>query len=169
MVASKAARIRCKCHNSDPIALCRCVPVHRRRAWELLPNSRDGMTEAMRLAQGFTVQHMVDLVRTGLATATAKRIRAGHREIEVARMRDHARAAATDQRGTGSSLIATSARRRSIHLLKALGFDLGSIHAAEHGAADAIRTDLDGRPPDWLQTSAKSRRRSRKDFEGWTS
>jgi hypothetical protein len=68
------------------------------------------MTEAMMLAQGFTVQHMVDLVRTGLATATAKRIRAGHREIEVARMRDHARAAATDQRGTGSSLIATSAR-----------------------------------------------------------
>jgi hypothetical protein len=38
------------------------------------------------LAQGFTVEQMVELVRAGLVTATTERIRAGPREIEVARV-----------------------------------------------------------------------------------
>jgi hypothetical protein len=39
------------------------------------------------LAHGFTVPQMVELVRAGLATATAERVIAGRRTIEVARMR----------------------------------------------------------------------------------
>jgi hypothetical protein len=43
--------------------------------------------EAMMLAHGFTVPQMVELVRAGLATATAERVVAGRRTIEVARVR----------------------------------------------------------------------------------
>jgi hypothetical protein len=59
----------------------------RRRALELLASCRDGCTEAMMLAHGFTVPQMVELVRAGLATATAERVVAGSRKIEVARVR----------------------------------------------------------------------------------
>jgi hypothetical protein len=59
----------------------------RRRALELLASSRDGCTEAIMLAHGFTIAQMVELVRTGLATATAERMRAGKAEIEVAHLR----------------------------------------------------------------------------------
>jgi hypothetical protein len=48
---------------------------------------RDGCTEAMMLAHGFTIPQMVELVRAGLATATAERVVAGSRKIEVARVR----------------------------------------------------------------------------------
>jgi Uncharacterized protein conserved in bacteria (DUF2252) len=44
----------------------------------------------------------------------------------------------------------------SAHLLKAMGFDLGSIHAAGVGSADRIRSDLDERPAEWLNTAAKT-------------
>ncbi len=57
----------------------------RRRALELLAGSRDGMTEAMLLAHGFTVDMLVDLIRAGLATANTERIRitdAGQRTHE---------------------------------------------------------------------------------------
>jgi hypothetical protein len=40
---------------------------------ELLAASRDGCTEAMMLAHGFTIDDMVAPVRAGLATATAER------------------------------------------------------------------------------------------------
>jgi hypothetical protein len=40
----------------------------RRRALELLASCRDGCTEAIMLAQGFTIPQMVELVRAGLAT-----------------------------------------------------------------------------------------------------
>jgi hypothetical protein len=56
----------------------------RRRALELLAASRDGATEAAMRAHGFTVEQMVELVRTGLATATAERVVVGGRTIEVA-------------------------------------------------------------------------------------
>jgi hypothetical protein len=46
-----------------------------------------GCTEAIMLAHGFTVAQMVELVRTGLATATAERVVAGSRKLEVARVR----------------------------------------------------------------------------------
>jgi hypothetical protein len=48
---------------------------------------RDGCTEAILLAHGFTIPLMVELVRAGLATATAERVVAGKRKIEVARVR----------------------------------------------------------------------------------
>jgi hypothetical protein len=39
------------------------------------------------LAHGFTIPLMVELVRAGLASAQAERVRAGSKTIEVARMR----------------------------------------------------------------------------------
>ena len=39
------------------------------------------------LAHGFTVAQMVELVRAGLATATAERVVAGSRKMEVARVK----------------------------------------------------------------------------------
>jgi hypothetical protein len=44
-------------------------PGTRRRALELLAASRDGCTEAIMLAHGFTIDLLVELVRAGLATA----------------------------------------------------------------------------------------------------
>jgi hypothetical protein len=41
----------------------------------------------MMIAHGFTIPQMVELVRTGLATASAERMRAGKHEMEVARVR----------------------------------------------------------------------------------
>jgi hypothetical protein len=57
---------------------------HRRRALELLAASRDGVSEAIMIAHGFTVAQMVELVRAGLATATAL---AGGKAMEIARVR----------------------------------------------------------------------------------
>jgi hypothetical protein len=59
----------------------------RRRALELLAASRDGCTEAIMLAHGFTVAQMVELVRAGLATATPERMVAGGKAMEIARVR----------------------------------------------------------------------------------
>jgi len=39
------------------------------------------------MAHGFTVEQMVELLRAGLATATAERMRAGKQEMEIARVR----------------------------------------------------------------------------------
>jgi hypothetical protein len=62
-------------------------PSTRRRALELLAASPDGVTDAILAAHGFTLEQMVDLVRRGLATATAERVTTGERSIEVARIR----------------------------------------------------------------------------------
>src|SRR5215218_1678501 len=62
----------------------RVPPATRRRALELLDASRDGCTEAIMLAHGFTISQMVELVRAGLAIATAERVVAGRRKVEVA-------------------------------------------------------------------------------------
>jgi hypothetical protein len=59
----------------------------RQRALELLAASRDGCTEAIMLAHGFTIPQLVDWVRSGLATATAERVRAGKARVEIARVR----------------------------------------------------------------------------------
>jgi len=59
----------------------------RRSALELLAASHDGATEAIMLAQGFTVEQMVELVRAGLASATAERVVAGGRAIQITRVR----------------------------------------------------------------------------------
>jgi hypothetical protein len=50
----------------------RSPPATRRRALELIAWSPDGMTEAMLLAHGLTVETRVDLIRAGLrARATS--------------------------------------------------------------------------------------------------
>jgi hypothetical protein len=59
----------------------------RHRALELLAASRDGVSEAMLRAHGYSVEQMVELVRAGLATASAERVVAGGRTVEVATMR----------------------------------------------------------------------------------
>jgi hypothetical protein len=51
----------------------------RGRALELLAGSRDGATEAIPVAHGFTVAFLVELVRAGLARAKAERVVAGDR------------------------------------------------------------------------------------------
>jgi hypothetical protein len=53
----------------------------------LLASCRDGCTEAIMLAHGFTIPQMVELIRAGLASASAERVVAGSRKIEVARVR----------------------------------------------------------------------------------
>jgi hypothetical protein len=53
----------------------------------LLASCRDGCTEAMMRAHGFTIPQMVELIRAGLASASAERVVAGSRKIEVARVR----------------------------------------------------------------------------------
>jgi hypothetical protein len=83
----------------------------RRRALELLASCRDGCTEAIMLAHGFTIDMMVELVRAGLATAESERVVAGSKTIEVARVR------ITEGGDTriraSSSRISTTRERRS--------------------------------------------------------
>jgi hypothetical protein len=59
----------------------------RRRALELLAASPDGCSEAIMLAHGFTVDFLVALIRTGMATRQPERVVAGGRAMEVARVR----------------------------------------------------------------------------------
>jgi hypothetical protein len=62
-------------------------PTPDRRALELLASCRDGCTEAMMFAHGFTGDLMVKLVREGLATAYTERIVADRNTMEVARLK----------------------------------------------------------------------------------
>jgi hypothetical protein len=48
---------------------------------------QEGCTEAIMLAHGFTIEQMVELVRAGLATATAQRVKAGRERMEIAMLR----------------------------------------------------------------------------------
>ena len=59
----------------------------RRRALELLAASPDGCSEAIMLAHGFTVDFLVQLIRTGMATTWTERVVSGGRAMEVARVR----------------------------------------------------------------------------------
>jgi len=58
----------------------------RRRALELLAASPNGCTEALILANGFPIDMLVELIRTGLAS-DAERMVAGGKQIEVAQVR----------------------------------------------------------------------------------
>ena len=49
-------------------------PATRRRALELLAGSRDGCTEAIMLAHGFSIEMLVELINAGLVTAKSERI-----------------------------------------------------------------------------------------------
>jgi hypothetical protein len=62
-------------------------PTTRRHALELLAASRDGCSEAVMLAHGFTVGMMVELVNAGLASASTERVVAGRLPMEVTRVR----------------------------------------------------------------------------------
>ena len=62
-------------------------PKHdRRRALELLASGPDGCTEALMVAIGFTIELLLELLRTGLATAHSERRIVDGKMTEVARM-----------------------------------------------------------------------------------
>jgi hypothetical protein len=58
----------------------------RRRALELLASSPDGCTEGLMVANGFTIELLLELVRTGLASAHAERKIVDGKMTEVARL-----------------------------------------------------------------------------------
>jgi SOS response regulatory protein OraA/RecX len=58
----------------------------RRRALELL-SFRDGCSEAILLAHGFTVGQIAELVRDGLATAHSRRVIVARHVVEIAHVR----------------------------------------------------------------------------------
>ena len=60
---------------------------NRRRALELLADSRDGVTEANLLAHCFTIDMLANLIRAGLGTAKIERMVVGGRPMEVVRVR----------------------------------------------------------------------------------
>ena len=62
-------------------------PPARRRALEMLAGSSDGVPEALMLAHGFSIELLVELVHSELATAGAERTVAGRHPIEVTRVR----------------------------------------------------------------------------------
>jgi hypothetical protein len=59
----------------------------QRRALRMLAGCPLGVTEAIMLAHGFTIEMLTVLVRDGLATATPETVHAGKRPIEVVRVR----------------------------------------------------------------------------------
>jgi hypothetical protein len=59
----------------------------RRRALELLASSPDGCTEALLLANDFTIEMLLDLLRAGLVSASPERMIADDKQVEVARLR----------------------------------------------------------------------------------
>jgi hypothetical protein len=60
----------------------------RRRALELLAGcGPEGCSEAAMKAHGFTVEQLVELVHSGLASATLTRVHAGRETLEVATLR----------------------------------------------------------------------------------
>jgi hypothetical protein len=63
------------------------APSHHRSLELLADAGRDGVADGLMIANGVTVEQMVALVRAGLATATAQRIRAGGKAMEVATLR----------------------------------------------------------------------------------
>jgi hypothetical protein len=63
-------------------------PVTNRRALAPLADAGlEGASEAVMLANGIDVDTMVELVRSGLASATPTRVRAGREVLEVAALR----------------------------------------------------------------------------------
>src|SRR5262249_5523543 len=71
----------------------------RRRALELLAASPDGCSEAIMLAHGFTVDFLVDLIRTGMATTDRARGRSRTRHGSRPR-EDHGGGAAGTRRAS---------------------------------------------------------------------
>jgi hypothetical protein len=59
----------------------------RRRALELLASCREGCTETVMLAHGFSIDMMVELINSGLATAQSERFVGGGYQGGSARVR----------------------------------------------------------------------------------
>jgi hypothetical protein len=60
----------------------------RQRALELLAGcGPEGCSEHVMFAHGFTTEQLVELVRSGLATLTPQRTRAGREVLDVATLR----------------------------------------------------------------------------------
>ena len=58
--------------------------------------------------------------------------------------------------------------RLNSQLLEAMGFDLGSIHAASEHQTRAIRSHFEGLRPDWLERAAKAAAASvKEDYASW--
>jgi hypothetical protein len=65
----------------------RLLKPERRRALELLAPCRDGCTETMMLAHGFSIDIMVELINSGLATVQTEWFVTGGYRGERARVR----------------------------------------------------------------------------------
>jgi hypothetical protein len=65
----------------------RDIKPDRIRALELLASCDNGCPEGILQAHGFAISDMVGLVHAGLAKASAERMVAGSRTMEVARVR----------------------------------------------------------------------------------
>ena len=63
------------------------LSAEQRQVLELLAGGPRGCTKGRLLADGFTVDTLVDLVREGLATAHRGTVRVGGRQIRVERYR----------------------------------------------------------------------------------
>jgi len=58
--------------------------------------------------------------------------------------------------------------RLRLDLLRAMGFDLGAVHAATPDAREAIESNLEKQKKDWLHSAAKTAAKAVKnDFEEW--
>ena len=65
----------------------RCPNPDRRRALELLAESRKGCTKAMMLAHGFSTGMLLDLVKAGLAMVNTERMGTSDRQTDVTHVR----------------------------------------------------------------------------------
>jgi hypothetical protein len=69
------------------MAVARLTAEQRRALAMIADTGLNGATEAILIANGFTVDLLAGLIRNDLATATPQRMRAGDKMIEVARVR----------------------------------------------------------------------------------
>jgi hypothetical protein len=95
-----------------------------RRALELLAASRDGCTEAILVAHGFTIDLLVELVRAGLATAKAERVVAGGRSMEVARVRITEAGGGRSHHNAGKDNGRSATTRTTSGLYRARGYPI---------------------------------------------
>jgi hypothetical protein len=115
----------------------RDIKPDRIRALELLASCDSGCPEGILHAHGFAKSDMVELVRSGLATATAERMIAGSRKMEVARVRG-SRAASTGK-GSAMSRIGNEPATRTAASMRVPAFQLCSrcnLRLARHREKD---------------------------------
>lgn len=139
--------------NARSPRLLRSPKPDRRRALELLAGSRDGMTEAMLAAHGFTVKQMLELVRDGLASAHSQRVVVGRHTIKIARVKitEAGRQAFADRpqavtkKSRGKSQWAHTPREAVMATIIPWDDGLGVSYSYHDGAAEAHAIG----PEDW--------------------